>query len=396
MRGVSEGVPGRSLPRVLHVIPGFYPAVRYGGPIESVLRTCQALRAAGVDLEVFTTDADGPGALDVATDRFVDVEGVPVRYFRRWPQTGFAFSAPLAGELVRRVRGYDLVHVSAAFSFPSTLACIVARRERVPYVVSPRGSCRPFALRQKRWKKAPYWIAIERRNLELATALHATSEPEAAELRALLPRQTVWTIPNGVDAPAYSEVTGVRATSRVVFLGRIHPVKALDRLIDAMSLVTAEVHDVELVVAGHDDDGEWGRLTRRIASLDPKPSVRYLGAVEGRQKHELLAQATLLVLPSHTENFGQVVVEALAHGTPVVASRHTPWQRLEEVGAGAWVHNDPSSLAGAILRILRDPAGRREMGQAALRLSAEFSWSKVAASLLEGYVSVVTRRERST
>lgn len=394
MRAGSESPAERRGPRVLHVIPGFYPAVRYGGPIESVLRTCQALLRAGVDLEVLTTDADGPLSLDVPTDRVVDVEGVPVRYCRRWPQASFNPSAPLVRELHAQVPRFDLVHVTAAFSFPSAAACIAARSHGVPYVVSPRGSCRPFALKQKSWKKQPYWWAIERHNLRAASALHATSDAEADELRALLPGQTVWTIPNGVDLPTALPEQVERSRSQVLFLGRLHPVKALDRLVEAMSLVARELPEVELVLAGHDDDGLWALLEKQLATLSPRPRVRYLGVVRGAEKQALIASSTLLVLPSHTENFGQVVVEALAQGTPVIASRHTPWRRLEEAGAGLWVDNDPASLAAALSRMLSAPSLTRDMGERGRELAREYSWSRVADGLLEGYLSVVRATAR--
>lgn len=378
----------RSL-RVLHVVPSFYPAVRYGGPIQTVLRTCQELVRQGVDLHVVTTDANGPEALDVPLDHEVDVLGVPVRYFPRWRTNGFTASAPLALHLRTAVRRFDIVHVTAAFSFPSTAACIAARHARVPYVVSPRGSCLPYARAQKRHKKLPYWWLFERENLRRASAIHVTSELERDELAKLFPSQDLWLVPNGVDVPV-QPLEVERVPTRVLFLGRLHPDKGLDRLVDAMSLVTRRHRDTELVVVGPDDVGEWARLRQLLQRLNPRPTVRYLGAVHGRAKDELLASAAVLVLPSFgTENFGQVVLEALAHGTPVVASRHTPWSVLEESGAGRWVSNEPSELAEAIGDLLRDDANRAARGRAALALARRYAWKGLASDLLARYEEAV-------
>ncbi|MFN7132900.1 MAG: glycosyltransferase, partial [Myxococcales bacterium] len=130
-------------PRVLHVVPSFYPATRYGGPIFTVLRLCQALGRAGVEVDVLTTDADGPEALDVPTGQFVEVEGVRVRYCRRDLPFDYASSTELMSFLRARVRDYDLVHVTSTFSHPSHVAGERARTAGVPFLVSPRGSLQP-------------------------------------------------------------------------------------------------------------------------------------------------------------------------------------------------------------------------------------------------------------
>lgn len=371
--------------RVLHVIPGFYPAVRYGGPIESVLRTCQHL-APMVDLEVATTDADGVNALDVRPGRLVDVEGVPVRYFQRWPRTGFAPSAGLWRFLRAEVSRFDVVHVTAVFSFPSAVACATSRAAGVPYVVSPRGALRTWAVGHKRWKKLPYWYAVERRALRGAAALHATSREEEDELARLLPSIRTVSIPNGVTPAKTPSVE--RKPKTVLFLGRVHPVKALDRLLLALSKLAPKYPELEAVIAGPNDEGEWERLESMLPSLEPTPRVRYIGPVSGPVKDELLASATVLVLPSHTENFGQVVVEALAMGTPVVASRSTPWAVLEEAKAGVWVPNDPERLADGLDRVLGDPDAARRMGEAGRVLAARYSWQSVAEQLVSLYESV--------
>ena len=376
--------------RVLHVIPGFFPAVRYGGPIESVLRLCQALAKVGVELEVATTDADGTDDLPVVTARPVDVEGVKVTYFRRRPRFDFAISAGLLRQLVASTRLYDLVHVTSSFSFPSAAAAVAARPAGVPYVVSPRGSCRGWALAHKRWKKAPYWHLVERRNLGGAAALHATSEQERDELLSLLPHSDVFTLPNGVVVPVRPPEVE-RRPRRILFLGRLHPVKGFDVLVPALAKVTAAVPDVETIVAGPDDVGEWARIQALVSRTQPRPRIQYVGRVEGDAKYALLASAGVLVLPSHSENFGQVVVEALSCATPVVASRNTPWKVVADVGAGAWVENSPDEIAAALVRVLTDAPSAQAMGRAGLELASKFSWPSIASQMAERYADIVRR-----
>lgn len=378
--------------RVLHVVPSFAPAFRYGGPIQSVLRLCQSLAGAGVELQVATTNTDGPSVLDVPTDRFVDHEGVQVRYFARTTSAGYAFSVALARYLIREVRNFDLVHVTSTFSFPATMAEIAARRAGRPYVVSPRGSLQQWALGQKRWKKVPYWTLIERGNLRTAAALHATSTSEADDIQGVLPGAPVFIVPNGCDAVSVPEAA--REPARVVFLGRIHKKKGFDVLVPALSEVARAIPEVETIVAGPDQDGEWRRIEQNVEKATPRPRVRYVGPVYGEEKYRLLASATVFVLPSHSENFGISVVEAMACGTPVVVSRNCPWEEVRTSGAGHWVENTPEAVASAILQVLKDRPAAKRMSQAGRALARKYSWPELGRSMAREYQMLVGKGAR--
>ncbi len=379
--------------RVLHVVPSYFPAVRYGGPIVSVRGLCEALARTGVEVDVATTDADGPRDLDVPTDRWTELGGVRVRYFHRWPRIDFAASVPLTGFLFAETRTYDLVHVVGVFSYPSLMAGAAARSAGVPYLISPRGSLEPWALSHKRWKKVPYWGIFERRNLEHAAAIHATSAVEARSVRALFPESRIIISPNGVDAVTPPAV--VRSQRQVVFLGRLHRKKGLDILVRAMSLVAREIPDAETVVAGPDDEGEWPRIEALVATLSPRPRVRYLGPVNGDERWRLLASSAVFALPTHSENFGIAVLEALACGTPAVVSRNCPWEVLEERGAGRWIENSPERFAAAIAELLKEPSRTQAKRDAARALAAEYSWATIGREMASRYREVAASKSES-
>ena len=369
--------------RVLHVIPSFTPAFRYGGPIVSVLRLCQALVRAGVTIEVATTNADGPSNHNAPTDRLVEVEGVNVRYFRRVGRLDFALSPNLAWHISRCASRFDLVHITSTFSFPSAAAGHFARQAGTPYVVSPRGSLQEWSLQQKRWKKVPYWNLYEKRHLGRATAIHATADMELEAVRGLLPNTPCFVVPNGVEQVPQCNVD--RLPKRIVFLGRIHKKKGFDVLIPALRLVALTDPLVETVIAGPNEDGEWERVERLLAGTSPRPRVRYIGPVNGPERFALLASAAVFVLPSHSENFGITVVEALACGTPVVVSRNCPWRSVEDVSAGFWVQNTPPEIARAILDIVTQPRLGCAMGEAGKQLASTFSWNSIGCSMAEQY-----------
>jgi glycosyltransferase involved in cell wall biosynthesis len=373
--------------RILHVIPSFWPAVRYGGPIVSVRALCKAVRAQGVEVDVATTDVDGEGRLDVPTDRWTDDEGIRVRYFGRLGRSSYCPSPAMWRFLDRNAGGYDLVHVTGTFSFPALAAERAALRARRPYIVSPRGNLQAWSLAQKRWKKVPYWWLVERPHLARAASIHATAELEAEAVRAVLPGQRVAVVPNGMEHVVVPPAE--RRDKQVVFLGRLHPKKGLDILVDALALVAARFPGLETVVAGPDDVGEWARIERRLEGLRPRPRVRWIGAVHGEDKYRLLAESTVFVLPSHSENFGQAVVEALACGTPVIVSRNCPWRSLEEEGAGYWVENRPDEIARRLEILLDDRDLRARMGAAGRRLAERYSWPGIGRAMVSHYREVL-------
>lgn len=379
--------------RVLHVVPSYWPAFRYGGPIRSLHALCVELRRQGLDIRVATTDADGSGDLPVSTTTWSEVDGVPVRYFPRRPRTRYGVSFEMARWLKAEVRSFDLVHVTSLFSFPSLAANRMAGRAGVPCVVSPRGSLLAGALRTKSLKKVLYWSAFERWNLRRAAAIHATSEEEARAILRAIRGARVEVIPNGVRMPQRAPVVE-RCGHRVVFLGRIHPIKGFDLLVPAAARLTGLVPEAELVVAGPDEDGYRREVELMIERSRPRPRVKWVGPVSEGARDELLAGAAIAVLPSRSENFGQVVVEALAVGTPVVAAQTTPWAVLERTGAGRWLPRDPETWATVLASLLHDAEMRSRMGVAGIELARTFRWEVIAERMRSVYRSILDGRTR--
>lgn len=373
--------------RVLQVVPSFWPATRYGGPIVSVRQLCRSVQSLGVDVDVATTDIDGDASLDVPTDRWMELDGFRIRYFPRIGRNSYCLSPDMWRFLREQAQRYDLLHITGTFSFPSLAGGRAARRARTPYVVSPRGTLQACALRQKRWKKLPYWYAIERSQLAGAALLHATAEQEAEAVRTIFPHQRIAVVPNSIDPVVVPEVE--RRTRQVVFLGRIHPIKGLDILVDALTLVAECWPDLETIVAGPDDTGEWARVRARLERASPRPRVRYVGAIHGAAKYRLLAESTVLVLPSRSENFGLVVAEALACGTPVIVSRNAPWRCIEEEGAGYWVENRAEEIARSLGALLADVRLRERMGSAGRRIAERFTTSAVGGAMVRHYREIL-------
>jgi glycosyltransferase involved in cell wall biosynthesis len=173
----------------------------------------------------------------------------------------------------------------------------------------------------------------------------------------------------------------------VAFLGRIHPVKGLEILLQALARVKAEFPELILAIAGPDEDGHSGRLHSLAQGLGVDGQVRWVGALAGEAKSGFLVDADLFVLPSFSENFGLAAVEAMAVGCPVVlGSGVNIAAQVENYGAGRVVSTEPDALATAMVDALCDPETRQRMGRAGQRLVAEcYDGEAAARAMLKGY-----------
>jgi glycosyltransferase involved in cell wall biosynthesis len=389
---------------LLHIVPSYWPALRYGGPIRSVHGLARALVAQGHRVRVLTTDIDGPGRLDVPTDGWVELDGVKVRYCPVGVPRRITRSPTMAAELERSLEEVDLVHLHAVWQWPTWLGARAARRAGRPYILSPRGMLVGELIRRKSALAKRLWIAlVDRRVLAGAAAIHLTSEVEAAELRALgLDLAPLAIVPNGLDVPASlpdpAEVeaawAGIPRGARLLYLGRINWEKGLDRLLRAMPLLPQAV----LVAAGNDEEGLLPRLEALARELGVADRVRFPGPVEGVGKWALLAGADLFVLPSLNENWGIAVTEALAAGTPIVTTEGVGAAAfVREHGLGTVIDGTPEALARANAAWLdRSPAERAAVGDRARRAVAEhLSWAATGREMTELYRSVLDGALRS-
>jgi glycosyltransferase involved in cell wall biosynthesis len=190
-------------------------------------------------------------------------------------------------------------------------------------------------------------------------------------------------IPNGVDVPADLDRIDRQGELRLLFIGRLDPKKGIESLLAACRLVDSEP-PWRLAIAGWGSPEYVSQLKERIHALGLENRVELVGEVLSEAKKRLFENSDVAVVPSHTENFAIVVAEALAHGVPVIASKGTPWNRLEEMKCGLWVDNDPVILADAIRNISTMPLQR--MGMVGREwMQNEFSWRTVSEKMLDLY-----------
>jgi len=384
--------------RVLHVTPYFAPAYRYGGPPRSILGLCRALGDTGVDVEVFTTTANGDTPLAAAPDGVL-YQDVRVRYFPlTWPQRYWR-ARGLRSALRRAAAGADLVHIHGLWNMTSWAGVAAARAAGKPYVISPRGMLQPEARqRHREMKSLAYW-GIERANLRDAAMLHATSALEGRELTPFGP--PVVLVPNGVTMrQATADAVDMLRTSAglspgdevVTFLGRLHPIKRLDLLAEAFAIVHHVHPNARLLIAGPDEGGYRQHVEAMFAPVSPV--TRWLGPVDDAAIAALLATTSVLVQCSDSESFGMSVAEALAAAVPVVVTKGSGWAEVDALGCGFSVAHEPVSIADGILRVIDHPDRPAMRARAVAWAKKTFAWDAIGTAMRQAYEQAIARAAR--
>lgn len=351
--------------RVLLVANSLMPD--YGGPAYSVSRLAVALSDIGVQVGLWASDQSA-----VVTPLLRDETRV----------------TRLGGSESDAMKSFapDVLHDNGIWMPHHHRYAQLAAAGKIPRLVSTRGMLAPWALGHKRWKKRAAWWLYQRRDLKRALRHHVTADAEAGHVRALGLGVPVCVIPNGIDLPEMAQgrelkrKAGMSAGGKriALFLGRIYPVKGLPMLIEAWARVRPEGWALQL--AGPDEAGHRAQVAAVITRTGLADAISFAGPIYGPEKQAALFSAELFVLPTHSENFGMAVGEALAHGLPVLTTTGAPWPMLEPRGCGWWVHPTVEGLAAGLARATSlDTATLRAMGDRGRDLvAAEFDWGSVA------------------
>ena len=319
----------------------------------------------------------------------------------------------------------DLIHIHGLWDPFLHRVALWGRMRDVPVVVSPQGMLTAWSLSQKRLKKQLAMALYQKRDLNAATLIHATAESEVDDIRRQGLRQPIVIAPFGIDIPELSAAeaaaaAGPRRERVALFVSRIHPKKGLANLLAAWARIKQQAtlskqadEPWHLVIAGPDEAGHKGELIAQAAALgltvrDERlppvgrlpltADVIFTGPVFDEQKKALYQQADLFVLPTHSENFGVVILEALACGLPVITTKGAPWQPLEDVSrpdrapsqparAGWWIDIGIEPLVTALREAMHaTDAERASIGNNSRWFAREkYSWSAAARAMSEAY-----------
>jgi glycosyltransferase involved in cell wall biosynthesis len=380
---------------VLHIIPSFFPATYFGGPIVSTKGLCDALQTIPeVNIRVLTTDSAGPGKLErhkVDSIPVIFPAGYQVFYCPR--NLGLDISWSLFTSIWNSLRWADVVHLTGVYSSPTIPTLLACKLLDVPVVWSPRGSLQRWqGSTRPRLKRVWEFVCNSLINPE-RVVLHVTSKGEYDSSSVRINHASSTIIPNGVNLPELgtSRIWRPNGALRILYMGRLHPIKGIENLLTAM--VDSRIPYTTLVVCG---DGEPSYLTllhNYVISLKLQGRVTFAGEVKAEAKLAAFAAADVCVVPSFTENFGMVVAESLAHAVPVVVSKGAPWAEVESRSCGLWVENTPEALAFALQTISAcDLASMGVSGRAWMQ--NDYGWSSVAQDMYSLYRKIILRKKK--
>lgn len=284
----------------------------------------------------------------------------------------------------------DFIHLHGSWTFPIWHGAQKAQLSHLHYCVTPHGSFDPVRMAHSAWKKrlaTPFDQSV----LQRAAFVQATCENEIQWCCnfAHIPKEKISVIPPGIELPPQSIIAPppLKNRNHILYLGRLHPLKGIDLLLEAFATSKIEKYGASLTICGRDEENTKSKLQDLTDSLRISDKIRFSPPVTGSQKWELLSRCGLVVLPSRSENFGIVVGEALAAHRPVIATTATPWTILSQEKCGFFVPPTIQGISNALTSFFEMSAqDRKAMGERGAKYVADnYSYESVAMSLQKLY-----------
>ena len=388
--------------KVLHIIPSV--SLKRGGPSQAVVEMVKALRKEGIDASILSTEDNGMYRENIFSPGWNYLSEVPILIqpcfdSRVHMLREYLISPRLTSWLMDNAKKYDLLHIHAIFSYPSTASMTIARFLRVPYIIRTIGQLNSWSLSQSPIKKKFMYYAIEKGNLKNAKAIHVTSSIEREDIEKLNLGTPIIQVGLGVEMPDSGIVLDRRrsnlAVTKFLYLSRLHPKKQIEMLLESLSILKYSHHrdDWALIIAGTGDLNYCEYLQKLADDLRIEPHIEWLGHVQGKEKQALFRNSDWFVLPSAGENFGISTVEAMAAGLPVIITDKVGVaENVATHQAGLLCGSTAEELSDVLKRSLHGPS--LQMKRAARSLvECNYSWNQIVKELIAHYEKFTLARE---
>jgi glycosyltransferase involved in cell wall biosynthesis len=382
---------------ICHIIGTLDPAA--GGPTAVAMQLAVAEAAQGHDVVLLTWER--PGREQLVHQSIASVAGTDRVTFHRLPQPAKlarALGTLKDPKIKTIVQQAQVIHMHGVWEPMLRHVAHLCRRLSKPYVITPHGMLYPYCLAQKRLKKQLALTLGYRSMLNAAAAIHALNADEARFLAPMHLRPPVRVIANGMERHVFdplpeqgrfrAQFPQLAQRPFWLFVGRLHPIKGLDVLVESFALFARQNEDVDLVLLGP-DDGVGPTLRQRVQDLGLTPRVHFLGPVFGPAKFQALRDAWGYVQTSRHETFSMAITEALAFGKPVVITENCHFPEVAEVNAGVIAPLNAQAIAQAMLEVAGDETRATALGQAGRQLvNDRFLWPVIAQQMLDTYAGL--------
>lgn len=349
------------------------------GPSYSVPALCRGLTGAGCDVTLYFS-----GQMPARCFTF------PVRCFHQssFPHPKLGRSPDMLRMLQQSCKSTDIVHSNGLWMFPNVYPEWAREGTCCKHVLQPRGTLSSWALANSRWRKCIFGRFFQYDVLKKVDMFVATAESEYEEIRALGYKQPICILPNGVDLPKEEcKCKNDEEHRRMYFLSRIHPKKNVEMLISVWSRLERDFPDWVLSIVGPDANNRYADQMKTLSAQLGCCRLQFVGELNGVEKKRFMAQSDCLVLPSHSENFGMVVAESLACGTPVICSQGAPWKGLDENGCGWWVETNDKAFEKTMRIVMSKPSEELKlMGERGIEwMRRDYSWDAIGTKMKDAY-----------
>jgi len=374
--------------KILHIVPSYKPAYKYGGPINSVSKLCELLVEKDIYIKVLTTTGNGNEELDVETEKEIVVDGVTTIYFKRYTRNNTFVSPGLWKYLYRHVNEYDMVHIHTWWNVLVLISAWICYLKGVKVIISPRGMLCDYIFNgNNRFMKKCIHVFFGRSLLK-KSYFHATSDMEYDECEKLIPGWKGFISPNilPLQGPPIQKVPNDVFT--LIYLSRIDPKKGLEYVISAMAKLPV---DVKLKICGTGTEEYVGQLKQLAKDNKVDDKIEWMAWQSAGTKFQQLMQADLCVLTSYNENFGNVIVESLYMGTPVLVTEMVGLSSFVKKYDLGWIAPlDVDAVSNSISQAIQDKAKRERINTVSREfVKQNFSEEIVLNQYLEAYELLV-------
>jgi len=382
--------------KVLQVVPSI--SAESSGPSYSVPAMCNGLHNAGCDV-----------SLHFVGERLRKTFGFPVHAykFHRLPHPRLGRSPEMLRALKGECKTAQIIHNNSLWMMPNIYPAWAKRGTDCKLVMQPRGTLSEWALSLSKWRKRLVGWYGQDAAMRNADMWVATAESEYEDIRRLGYEQPICILPNGVDLPVLksdlaqeqsdSAKSDLKSTRRrMLFLSRIHPKKNVDILLRAWSKLENRYPDWDLSIVGPDKNNGYADEMKVLSGELRCERVKFVGELRGEAKYRYMAESDCFILPTHSENFGMVVAESLACGTPVICSHGAPWEGLNREKCGWWVATDETAITNAMKMVMS--MERDELSVMGLRgrdwMKRDFDWNAIGRKMKMAYEWLLGRVDR--
>jgi glycosyltransferase involved in cell wall biosynthesis len=366
--------------KILHTISGM--SAQCGGTASCAYELLRGLHSQNVvaDILTFAPQAD---------DKLIGDE----LFIKIVPNDGHFCSSEYKKALLGS--NYQLFHANGIWEYIELITAKIARKKKIPYIITPQGMLYPQALAVSKLKKQVFLKLFLMNDLNKAACVHATCMEEMQHLRNLGVKSSIAVVPNPINIPANSQFSILNSQLKIGYLGRVHPRKNIERLLYVWDKLNLNKSDAELIIIGDGDKIYMDFLRAEQIRLNLN-NVVFTGFLTGEAKENTLNSLSYLVVPSDFENFGMIIPEALIKGIPVIASKGTPWEELNTHRCGWWVENDVETLSETLQKAIETPEKERiEMGKRGQELvKNNYSVEVIAKKMIRLYDWILNSGEK--